>query len=243
MGFNNPGAEAVARHLARGPIEPVLGVNIGKSRITPVEDATDDYLRGLDLLLPFARYLVVNVSSPNTPGLRSLQEAEPLGRLLSALVARIRSAGDVPLLVKLAPDLTDAQIDEAVDVALAAGVSGIVATNTTVEREGLRTPPAELERIGSGGLSGAPLRDRAVQVVRRIYRRTGGRLPVIGVGGVFDGDDAWRLIESGASLVQVYTGFIYRGPSLPREINESLARRVRESGFGSISEAVGSAAG
>ncbi|MBW3630378.1 MAG: quinone-dependent dihydroorotate dehydrogenase [Gemmatimonadetes bacterium] len=245
MGFNNPGCEAVAATLASGPIEPILGVNIGKSKNAPIEAATADYLRSLDLLQPYAAYLAVNVSSPNTPGLRSLQDAEPLRELVGAVVSRSRhNAGGtgrpLPILVKLAPDLTDPQVEEAVEIALSQGAAGIVATNTTTSRSGLRTPADQVERIGAGGLSGRPLRARALHVVGLIYRLTGGRMPIIGVGGITSPGDAWERIRAGASLVQLYTAFIYGGPAIVHRINAGLARHLREGGFSSLSQAVGS---
>jgi dihydroorotate dehydrogenase len=247
MGFNNPGAAAVAARLRRTRIEPVLGINLGKSKVTPLEDATADYLRSLELLEPYARYLVVNVSSPNTPGLRTLQDAAPLRELLSALRARTaelasaRGEAPKPVLLKIAPDLTDEQVSEVVGIAVDEGMAGIIATNTTVSREGLRTPRAEVEAMGAGGISGAPLRRRARDVVGRIWRATEGRLPIMGVGGIFTADDAWEMIRAGASLVQVYTGFVYAGPEMVRDINRGLLRRLRREGMRSISEAVGAA--
>lgn len=245
MGFNNPGAAAVAQRLGRTTIEPILGINLGKSKVTPLEEAPADYLRGVHLLLPYARYLVINVSSPNTPGLRSLQETAPLRRLIGAVVGRVRERADggepIPVLVKLAPDLTDPQTDQAVDIALAEGISGIVAVNTTIDRRGLRTPPARVEAMGMGGLSGRPLRKRALEMVSRIHAHTGGAVPIIGVGGIFTADDAWERIRAGASLLQVYTGFIYEGPTIAREINRGLLARMRREGVRSIQEIVGTA--
>jgi len=244
MGFNNPGADAVASRLSRTPIETVLGVNLGKSKVTPLEEATEDYLYSLDRLQRFARYLVVNVSSPNTPGLRSLQEAGPLRELLRAVVERARAnAGATPpppVLVKLAPDLTDPQVDQAVEIALEEGVSGIVAVNTTVSRAGLRTTAGMLERIGAGGLSGAPIRERAREVVSRIYSRTRGSVPIVGVGGIASAEEAWERIRAGASLVQLYTGFVYEGPEVVRRINRGLSERMRRAGAASLAEVVGS---
>jgi dihydroorotate dehydrogenase len=243
MGFNNPGAEAVAERLARTRIEPVLGINIGKSKATPLEDATSDYLRSFDLLEPFARYVAVNVSSPNTPGLRALQDAAPLRELLRALrtraAERARGGAPKPILLKIAPDLTDPQVDEVAGIALEEGIAGIIATNTTVERGGLRTPAARVEALGAGGVSGAPVRKRALAVVARIHHQTGGRLPIVGVGGIFGAEDAWRMIVAGASLVQVWTGFIYRGPGIAREINRGLAAYLERDGMRSLDEAVG----
>lgn len=243
MGFNNPGAEAVAQRLARTPTEPILGINLGKSKVTPLEEAASDYLRSVDLLLPYARYLVVNVSSPNTPGLRSLQETEPLRALLRAVVERVRAdrtgRHDIPVLVKLAPDLSDAQAEQAVDIAVAEGVAGIIAVNTTVERQGLRTPAGEVERMGMGGISGRPLRRRALELVARIHAHTRGSIPIMGVGGIFTAEDAWQRILAGATLLQVYTGFIYQGPTIAREINRGLVERMRREGVRGLDEVVG----
>jgi dihydroorotate dehydrogenase len=245
MGFNNPGAEAVAAHLAATRAEPVLGINIGKSKVAPLERATEDYLRSVDLLAPFARYLVVNVSSPNTPGLRALQDAAPLRELVGAVVGRVReargAAGACPVLVKLAPDLSDEQVEQAVEIALERGAAGIVATNTTVSRAGLRTAPERVEGLGLGGISGAPLRARALEVVSRIHARTGGAVPIVGVGGISSASEAWERIRAGASLVQIYTAFIYEGPGLVRRINRGLLDLMRRDGFRSVAEAVGTA--
>lgn len=242
MGFNNPGAEAVARRLARMPVETVLGINIGKSKVTPNEDAAADYLRSIDLLGRFARYLVINVSSPNTPGLRALQDAAPLRALLRAVLARLAASSGrtPPVMLKLAPDLSDDQIREAVDIAAEEGVAGIVAVNTTISRAGLRTPADRVEALGAGGISGRPVQARALEAVRMIHQRTGGRLPVIGVGGIFTAHDAWQMFCAGASLVQLYTGFIYGGPGIVRQINRELAERLDREGVSSVAELVGS---
>jgi dihydroorotate dehydrogenase len=221
----------------------VLGINIGKSKATPLEDATSDYLRSFDLLEPFARYVAVNVSSPNTPGLRALQDAAPLRELLRALrtraAERARAGTPKPILLKIAPDLTDPQVDEVAGIALEEGIAGIIATNTTIERGGLRTPALRVEALGAGGVSGPPVRKRALAVVARIHHQTGGRLPIVGVGGIFGAEDAWRMIVAGASLVQVWTGFIYRGPGIAREINRGLAAYLERDGMRSLDEAVG----
>lgn len=246
MGFNNPGAEAVAARLRRTPIEPVLGINIGKSKAAALEDAAADYLRSLELLEPFAAYLVVNVSSPNTPGLRQLQDAAPLRELLRALrtrageLAAARGGAAKPILLKIAPDLSDPQVEEAAGIAVEEGMAGLIATNTTVSREGLRT--AGVDGLGAGGISGAPVHRRAVEVVAHAHRTTGGRLPIVGVGGIFGPDDAWAMIRAGASLVQVWTGFIYQGPTIARDINRGLLQRMRREGFRSLDEAVGAGA-
>ena len=240
MGFNNDGAEACAARLARLPpgarMGPV-GVNVGKNKATPNEAAVDDYLACIERLHAHADYLVVNISSPNTPGLRQLQERDALDRLLRACVARLGAlAPGKPLLVKLAPDLEPEALDEAVDVAIAAGVAGIVATNTTLSRAGVESHPAARE---AGGLSGAPLTARATEVVRRVAARAAGRVPVIGAGGVMSAEDAYAKIRAGASLVQVYTGFIYGGPGFPKRLSEGLVGLLDRDGFATLAEAVG----
>jgi dihydroorotate dehydrogenase len=241
MGFNNPGAEAVAQRLAGMRPETILGVNVGKSKVTPLEGAIDDYLRSISLLAPFARYLVINVSSPNTPGLRDLQDAGPLRALLRAVSAELaRTEAPPPVLLKLAPDLTDPQLDQAVAIAAEERAAGIVAVNTTISREGLRTPAAEVERLGAGGISGRPVRSRAQEVVARIRRTTEGRMPIIGVGGIFSATDAWDRICAGANLVQLYTGFVYGGPAIVKRINLGIAERLDRTGARSIAEVVGS---
>lgn len=245
MGFNNPGAEAVASRLASAQIEPVLGINLGKSKVTPLEEATADYLRSLERLEPYARYVVVNVSSPNTPGLRQLQDAAPLRELLRALrsraaeLAQKRGAPPAPILLKIAPDLTDPQVEEVAGIAREEGIAGVIATNTTLSRDGLVTPAREVEPLGAGGISGAPVHQRALNVIARVHRSTGGHLPVVGVGGIFSAEDAWRAIRAGASLVQLYTGFVYGGPAVVRDINRGLVALLRREGFTSVAEAVG----
>jgi len=239
MGFNNEGADACAARLAAMPraARPrVLGINVGKNKDTPNERAVDDYLACIDRLGGLADYLVVNLSSPNTPGLRALQARGPLESLLSACVERVRPLGK-PLLVKLAPDLTPEALDEAVDVSVAAGAAGIIATNTTVERPlAVAGDPLAKE---AGGLSGAPLAPLALAALRRCYARAQGRLPIVGVGGVMDASDVYARIRAGATLVQVYTGFIYGGPLLARRVTTELARLLARDGFSSPAEAVG----
>jgi dihydroorotate dehydrogenase len=231
MGFNNQGAEAVAARLGhvREPLAP-LGISLGKSKATPLDEAVTDYLGSLEALYPYGGYFAVNVSSPNTPGLRELQERDRLDALLSALLGRLRERAVAegrpapkPLLVKVAPDLDDAALDDILDVCLARGVSGLIAINTTVARDGIsqQTPPAL--RDESGGLSGRPLLARAAAVVGRLSQRSEGRIPLIGCGGISTPDDARRVLDAGASLVQIYTSFIYEGPTLPRRIVRGLS--------------------
>ncbi|BDG08056.1 quinone-dependent dihydroorotate dehydrogenase [Anaeromyxobacter paludicola] len=241
MGFNNDGAETCAARLAalRPEDRPgVLGVNIGKNKVTPNEEAEKDYLACIDRLHPFADYLVVNLSSPNTPGLRELQGRAHLERLLGACMNRLgQLPRPPPLLVKLAPDLTPEALDEAVDVALESGVQGIVATNTTIQRPG---PVASHRRAGeAGGLSGAPLEALATAAVKRIYVRVGTRLPVIGVGGVMTAASAYAKIRAGSSLVQAYTGFIYGGPRFVPEVLSGLEALLKRDGFARLEDAVG----
>ncbi len=240
MGFNNEGAEACAARLAALPAAARLGpigVNVGKNKVTPNDRAQEDYLACIDRLHPFADYLVVNISSPNTPGLRELQERSALDRLLRACVGRLAErAPGKPLLVKLAPDLAPEALDEAVDVAIEAGAAGIIATNTTLSREGVEGHPNAREQ---GGLSGAPLERRATEAVRRCALRARGRVPIVGAGGVMSAEDAYAKIRAGASLVQVYTGLVYGGPAFVRDVNEGLARLLARDGYARIADAVG----
>ncbi|WP_434084988.1 quinone-dependent dihydroorotate dehydrogenase [Mycobacterium paraterrae] len=234
MGFNNDGAAALAKRLAGHRSDVPIGVNIGKTKLTAVEDAADDYRASARLVGPYADYLVVNVSSPNTPGLRDLQAVESLRDILTGVQAETST----PVLVKISPDLADHDIDEIADLAVDLKLAGIVATNTTVSRAGLRTPG--VERLGSGGISGPPLRARAGEVLRRLYGRVGGRLTLISVGGIETVDDAWDRITAGASLLQGYTGFVYGGGLWAKHIHDGLAVRLRDGGFASLSDAVGS---
>jgi dihydroorotate dehydrogenase len=247
MGFNNQGAATVAARLAHQPIQGVLGVNIGKSASVPNESAPADYLTSFEALYPHASYFVVNVSSPNTPGLRDLQARESLATLLHALIdrnatlARSREQPPKPLLVKIAPDLGEHQLDDIVDLCLELHLAGIIVANTTTSREGLKTPESKVQRMGAGGLSGGPLTQRARSLVAAVYRRTQGALPIIGVGGMMTPEDAWQMVRAGASLVQVYTGFIYAGPGFVAAINRHLLARLAECGKASIEEVIGEA--
>ncbi len=236
MGFNNAGAGALALRLARHTPDVPIGVNIGKSKITPPERAAEDYASSARLLGPLATYLVVNVSSPNTPGLRDLQAVESLRPILTAVLAQTST----PVLVKIAPDLSDEDVDAVADLAVELGLAGIVATNTTISRAGLRT--AGVEDLGPGGVSGPPVAHRALEVLRRLYSRVGERLVLIGVGGIETADDAWERITAGATLLQGYTGFVYGGGLWAKHIHDGVAARLRAGGFASLSEAVGSAA-
>ncbi|WP_144873299.1 quinone-dependent dihydroorotate dehydrogenase [Microbacterium sp. 1.5R] len=227
MGFNNRGADAAARRLARlrrGAPDTVIGVNIGKSRVVDVENATDDYVASAKRLAPLADYLTVNVSSPNTPGLRGLQAIETLAPLLRA----VRDASDAtPLLVKIAPDLPDEEITAIAELAVAEGLDGIIAHNTTISRDGLVTDEATIEAAGAGGLSGAPLKGRSLEVLRLIRTVVPSDFCVIAVGGVETADDVRERLDAGATLVQGYTAFLYRGPLWGREINRGLERTRR----------------
>ncbi|MDP4816176.1 MAG: quinone-dependent dihydroorotate dehydrogenase, partial [Pontimonas sp.] len=219
MGFNNDGVDAVARRLkalrARGVPLPIIGVNIGKNKTTAQENAPDDYVACTTALAQYADYLVVNVSSPNTPGLRGLQERS----LLEPILRAVRDhSEDTPVLVKIAPDLSDDAIAEVVDVVCDLGLAGIVATNTTISRESLATPVDVVARMGEGGLSGAPLAARSVDVLRIVRHTLPREYCVISVGGVMSGDDAQRLLDNGATLIQAYTGFVYRGPFFARKV-------------------------
>lgn len=242
MGFNNDGAARVAARLSRQR-HTLVGVNIGKNRTTPEDRAIEDYVESATRLAPFADYVVVNVSSPNTPGLRGLQAKERLRPLLVAVreaLARARPDKRLALLVKIAPDLSEEAIDEVADLALELSLDGIIATNTTVARDDLHTPQEELEAIGAGGLSGAPLKARALSVLERLRARVGDRVVLVAAGGIEDADDAWERIRAGATLVQVYTGFVYAGPTFPVTLARGIAERVRACGYQSLSEAVGS---
>jgi dihydroorotate dehydrogenase len=226
MGFNNHGAQALADRLrVLGPLPVPLGISIGKSKITPVANAVADYRSSLRVLHPYADYVAVNVSSPNTPGLRGLQDRALLDDLLAGLAAeRDEQGATTPILVKIAPDLTDDAIGEVLAVCVDRGVAGLIATNTTLSRDGIAATEAVTGEQG-GGLSGKPLSERAREVVAFVHRETGGTLPVIGVGGIGCVDDALAMLDGGASLVQLYTGFIYRGPGLVRSIGRAAAAR------------------
>jgi dihydroorotate dehydrogenase len=252
LGFNSPGMVVVAhtmrqqQHLYRNAASSVVGrrssvvvgVNIGKNRTTPLERATEDYLAAFVALAPLASYVTINISSPNTPGLRKLHERAALEELLGALATcNAGLARPRPLFLKVSPDETPEQLEEVVQAGIAAGIAGFVATNTTVSRNGLRGAAAG----EVGGLSGQPLLARSRAVIAQLYRLTGGRVPIIGVGGIASADDAYGHICAGASLVQLYTGLIYGGPTAPHAITRGLARWLRRDGWASVAAAVGSA--
>lgn len=224
MGFNNEGLVPAVARLVRRPEGLVVGGNIGKNKITPNDRAVEDYLACVDAMHAHVDYFVVNVSSPNTPGLRELQDKEPLTALLRAVVKRNAGhPGNRPVFLKIAPDLTDGQLDDIVDIVLSEGVDGVVATNTTISREGLATNAETVEAMGPGGVSGAPVRDRATEVIRHLAVKSQGQFPIIGVGGIDSVEAAQEKLDAGASLVQVYSGMIYQGPSLPSRLVQGLA--------------------
>lgn len=249
MGFNNPGAEALAQKLARWraagrwPKHPV-GINLGKSKITPLENAAQDYAASFRLLRDYADFFVINVSSPNTPGLRQLQDKAALDEILAA-ISEIQCTPSTPggprpaILVKVAPDLTFEALDEVLEVAAARNVSGIVATNTTVARPETNDTNAQKIYAETGGLSGRPLRRRSTEVIRHIFAQTRGQLPIIGVGGIFSAEDAWEKIAAGATLLQLYTGLVYEGPGLVKQIVEGLAARMKNEGVQRLQELAG----
>lgn len=247
MGFNNRGAAALADRLQRARQSPLenfgvpIGVNLGKSKVAELDEAAADYLGSFRLLKDWGDYFVVNVSSPNTPGLRSLQDADRLGEILEQL--QQENQGAKPLLVKIAPDLEWSAIDDVIGLAQRYQLAGLIATNTTIRRDNLQTQI--LRETGNpiateaGGISGQPLRGRSTEVIRYIYRQTQGQLPIIGVGGIASVEDAWEKIAAGASLIQIYTGFVYEGPGLPRRLAEGLRAKLTERGFDSITQAIG----
>ena len=223
MGFNNEGVVDAVKRLKKRKSKVIVGGNIGKNKMTPIDDAEQDYIASFKALYNYVDYFVVNVSSPNTPNLRALQDKEPL----MALLARVQEVNDAmpkkkPLLLKIAPDLTNSQLDDIVQIAGETKLDGLIATNTTISREGLQTAENRLASIGAGGLSGAPVKEKSDEIVRYLRAKMGPDFPIIGVGGIMSAQDARDKLKAGASLVQVYTGFIYEGPGLVRDINQSL---------------------
>jgi dihydroorotate dehydrogenase len=225
MGFNNEGVQAAAERLKLRKPGVVVGGNIGKNKLTPNENAFDDYGYCVNELDPYVDYFVVNVSSPNTPGLRELQEKEPLEKLLRYVKGlSLKKPKPKPVLLKIAPDLTTGQLDDIVEILKSANIDGVIATNTTISREDLKTSQAEVEKIGNGGLSGKPLSNRSTEVISYLRQKLGPSFPIIGVGGIMSAEDALEKIRAGADLVQIYTGFIYEGPGFARTINKQIAK-------------------
>ncbi len=245
MGFNNPGAEVMAETLAewkkskRWPKHPV-GINLGKSKVTPLEKAAEDYANSFRVLREFADFFVVNVSSPNTPGLRQLQDKSALAEILAAIQDVQRD--DVkrkPILVKIAPDLSFEAVDEVLDLANSQNISGLVATNTTLSRPQATDPVSQKIYSETGGLSGKPLRARSTEMIRHVHKQSRGQLPIIGVGGIFSADDAWEKISAGASLVQIYTGLVFEGPGLVKQIVCDLVLRMEKEGLKDLKQLIG----
>jgi dihydroorotate dehydrogenase len=223
MGFNNEGVEKVAIRLGRKKSKVLIGGNIGKNKDTPNPEAIHDYETCFKALYDMVDYFVVNVSSPNTPGLRELQEKEPLRKLLSRLKSLNNSMpGQKPILLKIAPDLSDAQLDDIIRIIKETGIEGVIAANTTVNRENLTTPKTEIGQIGEGGLSGKPLRDSSIEVIRYLFEKSQGSFPIVGVGGIHSPEDAIKKLRAGASLVQIYTGMIYEGPALVKNVKKRI---------------------
>jgi dihydroorotate dehydrogenase len=257
LGFNNDGAAVVCERLRGLRKRCIVGVNIGKNKDVPNEEAVENYLACFEIVHEVADYIVINISSPNTPNLRELQRGENLEGLISAISERNRvmspafrrpessqrpaeagTQNPKPLLVKIAPDLTEPEIEEIVDLCISFDISGIIATNTTVSRDSLKT--GGVDRLGAGGLSGKPLARRSTDVIRSIHRYSQGKLPIVGVGGIFTPEDAFEKIVAGACLLEVYTGFVYGGPAFARNLNDGLQKILENKGFGNIDEAVGS---
>lgn len=226
MGFNNDGVEAAIAQLKNRKTDILIGGNIGKNKVTPNEDATNDYLISFNALHPYVDYFVVNVSSPNTPNLRELQEKEPLTNLLQTLKDE-NGKKDIqrPILLKIAPDLTNEQLDDIIDIIQTVQIDGIIATNTTIDRSQLKTSKEKVEAIGAGGVSGKPVKIRSTEVIRYIANKSNHQIPIIGVGGIHSAEDAIEKLDAGASLVQIYTGFIYEGPGLIKRINKAILAR------------------
>ena len=226
MGFNNLGIEAVVARLRRKKSDIIIGGNIGKNKVTPNEEAANDYAICFEKLFPYVDYFAVNVSSPNTPGLRDLQEKKPLTALLNSL-QELNNKKDIrkPILLKIAPDLTNEQLDDIIDIVADTKIDGVIATNTTIDRSGLKTDKNKVDAIGNGGLSGKPVGLRSTQVIKYLADKSNRAFPIIGVGGIHSAEDALEKLDAGATLLQVYTGFIYQGPSLVKRINKAILKR------------------
>ncbi|MDC0249716.1 quinone-dependent dihydroorotate dehydrogenase [Flavobacteriales bacterium] len=226
MGFNNQGLEAVVARLRRKKSTIIIGGNIGKNKLTPNDQAVNDYEICFEKLFPYVDYFVVNVSSPNTPGLRDLQEKEPLTELLNRLqVLNNHKVSKKPILLKIAPDLTNEQLDDIIEIVADTRIDGVIATNTTISRSGLKTAKEEVNAIGNGGLSGKPIKSRSTEVIKYLSDKSNKAFPIIGVGGIHSKEDALEKIDAGATLLQIYTGFIYEGPALVKRINKAILKR------------------
>lgn len=233
MGFNNEGVDAAVLRLKTRKSSLIIGGNIGKNKDTPNELAHEDYLYSFRALFDVVDYFVVNVSSPNTPNLRDLQEKEPLKKLLSLLMEEnSKQEKPKPILLKIAPDLTDSQLDDIIEIVADTKIAGVIATNTTISRDKLKTPSSEIELIGMGGLSGKPLKNRSTEVIRYLAEKSNKAFPIIGIGGIHSASDALEKLDAGADLLQLYTGFIYEGPALIRNINEAILKRMKENTHG-----------
>jgi len=227
MGFNNKGVEEAIKNLKKRKSKVIIGGNIGKNKLTPNAEAVSDYLNSFDALFDYVDYFVVNVSSPNTPNLRELQEKEPLTKLLKSLQEKNNKKDKrKPILLKIAPDLTDEQLLDIIDIVIDTKIDGVIATNTTIERENLVEPTKRIEKIGNGGLSGKPLTQRSTEVIRFLAEKSNKAFPIIGVGGIHSPKDAKEKLEAGADLIQVFTGFIYEGPSLVKRILKELLKEI-----------------
>jgi dihydroorotate dehydrogenase len=229
MGFNNDGAAEIVERLKKLQPTCIIGGNIGKNKVTPNEDAISDYLLCYNALEPYVDYFVVNVSSPNTPNLRELQDKEPLTKLLQTLMDKRTEVHSLkPIFLKIAPDLTDSQLDDIIVIVKETKIAGIIATNTTIERGNLVTSSSQVESIGAGGVSGKPLKDRSTEVIRYLYKNSNGSFPIIGVGGIYSAEDALEKLQAGASLIQIYSGFIYEGPGLVKKINKAVLKKRKK---------------
>ncbi|MCA1622827.1 MAG: dihydroorotate dehydrogenase (quinone) [Acidobacteria bacterium] len=240
----NQGTPRVVERLKKLRPNCLLGINIGKNKDVPNDKAIENYIKSFDLAFEVADYIAVNVSSPNTPSLRELQKADALEELLSALQKRNyelnkRSKKNLPLLIKIALDLSESEVESIVDICLRLKIAGVIAANTTISRENLQSSKMEIEKIGSGGLSGKPVKNLSNEVIKQIYRFSKGKLPVVGVGGIFTAQDAFEKIAAGACLIQAYTGFIYQGFTFARDVNFGLVKILREKGFENLDEAIG----
>lgn len=227
MGFNNDGVESAVENLKKRKTRIIIGGNIGKNKVTPNEDATSDYVKTFNALFDYVDYFVVNVSSPNTPNLRELQEKKPLTELLRTLQElNSKKSKRKPILLKIAPDLTDSQLDDIIEIVADVSLDGIIATNTTISRDGLKTSDERIQEIGAGGLSGKPVGARSTEVIKYLSTKSNKAFPIIGVGGIHSAEDALEKLDAGADLVQLYTGFIYEGPKLVKDINKALIARM-----------------